>query len=50
MKEFDKILDENEKILWQGKPKFWPFFLNSFSFTGMIVGLIFLIVGGFFVF
>jgi len=28
MREIDKILDSNEKILWEGRPNFWPFFLG----------------------
>ncbi|MEK6888640.1 MAG: PH domain-containing protein [Nanoarchaeota archaeon] len=48
MRELDKVLDEHEKVLWEGKPKFWPFFLSGFA--GVIFGLIFLVVGGIFVF
>jgi len=25
MKELDKVLDQNEKIFWEGAPSFWPF-------------------------
>jgi len=28
MRELDKVLDDNEKVFWEGKPKFWPFFLG----------------------
>ncbi|MBS3080267.1 PH domain-containing protein [Candidatus Pacearchaeota archaeon] len=47
MKEIDKILDSKEKVFWEGRPKFWPFFLSGFA--GALFGLIFLIVGGIFV-
>ena len=29
MREIDKILDENEKVLWEGTPVFWPFFVGN---------------------
>ena len=29
MKEIDKILTQNEKILWEGKPLFLPYFFTS---------------------
>ncbi len=45
MRELEKILNKNEKVFWEGKPKFWPFFLSSF--TASFFGLIFLIVGSF---
>lgn len=38
MRELDKVLDENEKVFWEGKPKFWPFLLGGSIFT-MIFGL-----------
>src|SRR3989338_7522331 len=47
MRELDKVLDQNEKIFWEGKPKFWPFFLGGFM--GAIFGLFFLVIGGIFV-
>lgn len=47
MLEIDKILEDKEKVFWQGKPKFWPFFLSGFGTA--IFGLIFLIAGGVFV-
>lgn len=28
MQELGKLLDSNEKLLWQGKPKFFPYFLG----------------------
>jgi uncharacterized membrane protein YdbT with pleckstrin-like domain len=39
----EKILDKDEKVLWEGKPKFWPFFLISFGAS--FFGLLFLIFG-----
>lgn len=47
MRELDKILDQNEKVFWEGKPKFWPFFLSGFA--GAIFGIIFLVLGGYFI-
>lgn len=28
MRELDKVLDQNEKVLWEGGPHFWPFFFG----------------------
>ena len=42
MDELDKILDKNEKVFWEGKPKFWAFLLSS-SVPAMIFGLFFMI-------
>lgn len=39
MKELDKVLNQNEKVLWEGKPSFWPFFLSS-SIYPFIFGLV----------
>ena len=44
MRELDKVLDENERVFWEGNPKFWPFFLSGFA--GILFGLVFLILGG----
>lgn len=33
MRELDKILDENEKIFWEGKPEFWPFLFGGSIIT-----------------
>ena len=44
MQEFDKIIEKGEKIFWEDKPMFWPFFLSGFA--GAFFGLIFLIAGG----
>jgi len=43
MRELDKVLDRDEKVFWEGKPKFWPFFLSSFAVA--IFGLVFLVFG-----
>lgn len=32
MKEYQQVLNENEQILWEGKPVFWPFFLGNSLF------------------
>jgi len=47
MRELDKVLDHNERVHWEGRPRFWPFFLGGFS--AAIFGIIFLVVGGMFV-
>ncbi|MBP6859330.1 MAG: PH domain-containing protein [Candidatus Magasanikbacteria bacterium] len=31
MKELDKVVEADEKVLWEGAPKFWPYF-----FTGIV--------------
>ena len=28
MRELDKVLDQNEKVFWEGAPSFWPFFFG----------------------
>ncbi len=43
MRELDKVLDENERIFWEGRPKFWPFFFSGILLS--LFGLIFLIAG-----
>lgn len=45
MRELDKVLNDNEKILWEGTPRFWPFFFSGVIFA--LFGLVFLVVGGF---
>lgn len=30
MKEYTQVLNKNEKVLWEGKPQFAPFFAKSF--------------------
>ena len=42
MNELDKVLDKNEKVFWDGKPKFWPFVLTGIIAI-QIIGLFFLI-------
>jgi len=42
-RELDKVLDTGEKIMWEGKPVFWPFFISSLS--GSLIGWV---VAGFF--
>ncbi|MBI2079556.1 PH domain-containing protein [Candidatus Micrarchaeota archaeon] len=42
MKELEKVLDEDEKVLWEGKPEFWPFFLGG-SIWISLFGLIWLL-------
>lgn len=43
MQEFDKILDRREKVLWTGKPRFWPFFLSITP--SAVFGLFFFLIG-----
>lgn len=42
MNEISKVLNQNEKILWQGQPQRLPYLAGSFQ--GMIFGLIWLVV------
>jgi membrane protein YdbS with pleckstrin-like domain len=42
MRELDKVLDENERIFWEGTPSFWPFFLGG-SFVTVIFGLFWMV-------
>ncbi|MDO8538705.1 MAG: PH domain-containing protein [archaeon] len=46
MREIDKILNEDEQVLWEGKPVFLPYFLSSFF--GLIVIAIFFFIIPFF--
>ena len=49
MNELNKVLNPNEKVLWEGAPKFWPFFLgNSLPLTifGLFwMGFMFVFIG-----
>ena len=47
MRELDNVLDDSEKVFSEGQPKFWPVFLSGFAMS--LFGLMFLVVGGFFV-
>lgn len=38
MRELNKVLNQNEKILWEGAPSFWPFLFGG-SIVAMIFGL-----------
>ncbi len=42
MKEFEKVLDQNEKILWDGHPVFWPFLLGG-SVVTTLFGLFWMV-------
>ncbi len=33
MRELDKVLSKNEKVLWEGKPKFWPYYFGGSAIT-----------------
>lgn len=43
MREFNRILNEDEKILWEGTPAFMPFVAVSFLFS--LFGLPFMLAG-----
>ncbi len=43
MYEFDKVLNKGEKILWDGKPVFRPYFMGSIGLV--IFGTIFFLAG-----
>ncbi len=43
MYEFDKILNKGEKILWEGRPVFQPYFVGSIGL--MIFGGVFFLAG-----
>ncbi|MBI2667067.1 PH domain-containing protein [Candidatus Woesearchaeota archaeon] len=45
MRELDKVLDEHEKVFWEGKPNFWPFFFSGIAAS--LFGIIFLVAGAF---
>jgi len=38
MNEIPKILEKNEKIVWDGKPKYWPYILSAL-FGSIIAGV-----------
>lgn len=43
MRELNKVLDNNEQVLWEGTPKFWPYFLGS-SIGITILALFWLVI------
>ena len=42
MRELDKVLDPQEKVLWEGKPGFWPFVLGG-SIATTLFGIVWMI-------
>jgi len=44
MRELEKVLNTGEKVLWEGKPQFLPYFANTIWGTGILIlfGLVFL--------
>ncbi len=42
MRELDKVLDQNEKVFWEGTPSFWPFLLGG-SIITTIFGLFWMV-------
>src|SRR3989344_5210167 len=42
MRELDKVLDQNEKVFWEGAPSFWPFLLGG-SIITTIFGLFWMV-------
>lgn len=43
MREIDKVLDQNEKVFWEGTPNFWPFIFGS-SIATTIFGIFWMIL------
>ncbi len=45
MNELNKVLNESEKVMWQGAPSFWPFFFGGSILTSLfgLFWMIFLI-------
>jgi uncharacterized membrane protein YdbT with pleckstrin-like domain len=43
MKELNKVLNPNEKVLWEGAPSFWPFVLSG-SIITTLFGLFWMIL------
>ncbi len=43
MRELEKVLDQHERILWEGTPRFWPFLLSGSAIT-TIFGLFWMII------
>lgn len=44
MKELNKIIEDDEKILWEGKPNFMPFFFRG-VWASLPIGTAFLVAG-----
>ncbi len=42
MKELNKVLDQNENVLWEGTPSFWPFLFGG-SIITTIFGLFWMV-------
>jgi membrane protein YdbS with pleckstrin-like domain len=42
MREIDKVLNQDEKILWEGKPNFWPFYMSG-VIGGMSFGALWMV-------
>ena len=40
MRELQKVLDENEKVLWEGRPQFLPFLMDSRSIAVGLFGIV----------
>jgi uncharacterized membrane protein YdbT with pleckstrin-like domain len=36
MNEINKILSDNEKVIWEGKPQFAPFFISQLTWQGCL--------------
>lgn len=43
MREIEKVLDQNEKIFWEGVPSFWPFLFGG-SIVTTIFGLFWMVI------
>ncbi|TAL52584.1 MAG: PH domain-containing protein [Nanoarchaeota archaeon] len=45
MRELDKVLDSNEKVLWEGKPQFKPYVFGGLSIcVGIVVFIIIFLI------
>lgn len=42
MRELEKVLDQNEKVFWEGTPSFWPFLFGG-SIVATCLGLFWMI-------
>lgn len=42
MRELDKVLDQSEKVVWEGTPSFWPFVLGR-SIPTVLFGLVWML-------
>lgn len=46
MNQLDTVLNKNERLVWSGKPKFWPFILSYVSVLSIVFVLVLLLAIG----